>query len=35
MYPQAEIDGKRRDALDPASFRYRLTAREIETRGAA
>jgi len=35
MYPQAEIDGERRDSLDPPSFRYRLTAREVETRGAA
>lgn len=29
MYPQAEIDGVRRDSLDPVAFRYRLTAREL------
>nr|VFJ42410.1 MAG: Transglutaminase-like enzyme, putative cysteine protease [Candidatus Kentron sp. DK]VFJ45462.1 MAG: Transglutaminase-like enzyme, putative cysteine protease [Candidatus Kentron sp. DK] len=26
MYPQAEVDGKRRDSLDPESFRYRCSA---------
>jgi transglutaminase-like putative cysteine protease len=35
MYPPADVDGKRRDAHDPASFRYRLTAREVEARCAA
>jgi hypothetical protein len=29
MYPQAEIGGRRLDSLDPESFRYRITAREI------
>ena len=29
MYPQAEIDGKRRDPLDPAAFAYQITAREV------
>jgi transglutaminase-like putative cysteine protease len=29
MYPQAEIDGKRQDSLDPASFTYQITAREL------
>ena len=30
MYPQAEIGGRRLDSLDPAAFRYRVTARESE-----
>ena len=29
MYPQAETTGGRRDSLDPESFRYRMTARQI------
>lgn len=29
MYPQAEVSGERRDSLDPDSFRYKLTAREL------
>ena len=29
MYPQAEVNGERRDSLDPDSFRYKLTAREL------
>ncbi|ETX14927.1 transglutaminase [Roseivivax halodurans JCM 10272] len=29
MYPQAEIAGDRRDPLDPESFAYTITAREI------
>ena len=30
MYPEAEIDGAPLDALDPASFAYSITAREID-----
>ncbi|OWU73140.1 transglutaminase family protein [Phaeobacter sp. 22II1-1F12B] len=30
MYPEAEIDGAPLDALDPASFAYTITAREID-----
>jgi hypothetical protein len=26
MYPQAEVGGVRRDSLEPAAFRYRITA---------
>ena len=29
MYPQAEVGGVRRDSLDPASFKYTITAREV------
>jgi len=29
MYPQAETGDMRKDSLDPASFKYQLTAREI------
>jgi len=29
MYPQAETRGERIDSLDPDTFRYRITAREI------
>jgi transglutaminase-like putative cysteine protease len=29
MYPQAEIDGVRRDSLDPATFKYTITARQV------
>jgi transglutaminase-like putative cysteine protease len=29
MYPQAEVDGVRRDSLDPERFRYTITAREV------
>lgn len=28
MYPQAEVDGVRRDELDPENFTYEITARE-------
>ena len=31
MYPQAETGGRRRDSLDPPSFSYKITAREIQT----
>ncbi len=29
MYPQAETAGERRDSLDPDSFRYKMTSREL------
>ena len=29
MYPQAEVNGERRDSLDPDTFRYRMTAKEL------
>ena len=29
MYPQAEVNGERRDSLDPDGFRYRLTSKEL------
>ena len=29
MYPHAEVAGTRRDSLDPASFRYTISAREV------
>ena len=29
MYPQAEVDGVRRDSLDPATFKYTITARQL------
>jgi transglutaminase-like putative cysteine protease len=29
MYPHAETGGRRLDSLDPQSFRYRITAREV------
>ena len=29
MYPQAEVNGVRRDSLDPASFKYSITARQV------
>ena len=29
MYPQAEVGGDRLDSLDPAKFKYTITAREI------
>jgi transglutaminase-like putative cysteine protease len=29
MYPQAETADGRRDSLDPASFRYRMTSKEL------
>jgi len=28
-YPQAEVEGVRRDSLDPASFKYTITARQV------
>jgi transglutaminase-like putative cysteine protease len=31
MYPQAETGDERRDSLDPESFAYKMTAREITT----
>ena len=30
MYPQAEVNGARRDDLDPDHFRYTITAREVK-----
>ena len=29
MYPQAETDEGRKDSLDPTTFRYTITAKEI------
>ena len=29
MYPQAEVNGARRDSLDPDAFRYKMTAKEL------
>lgn len=29
MYPQAEVDGARLDSLDPATFKYAITARQV------
>ena len=29
MYPQAEVAGERLDSLDPAKFKYTITAREV------
>jgi hypothetical protein len=29
MYPQAETADTRKDSLDPATFKYQLTSREI------
>jgi transglutaminase-like putative cysteine protease len=29
MYPQAEVNGTRRDSLDPANFKYTITARQV------
>jgi transglutaminase-like putative cysteine protease len=29
MYPQAEVDGQRRDSFAPEGFRYTITAKEI------
>jgi transglutaminase-like putative cysteine protease len=29
MYPQAEVNGERRDSLDPDGFRYRLASKEL------
>jgi transglutaminase-like putative cysteine protease len=29
MYPQAETAGERKDSLDPASFRYTITSKEV------
>ena len=29
MYPQAEVNGERRDSLDPDGFSYRLTSKEL------
>jgi transglutaminase-like putative cysteine protease len=31
MYPQAETGGARKDSLDPDSFKYRITSRELGT----
>jgi hypothetical protein len=31
MYPQAETAEGRRDSLDPDSFRYKMTARELNS----
>jgi transglutaminase-like putative cysteine protease len=30
MYPQAELDGTRRNPLDAATFRYAITSRELQ-----
>ncbi|HWA38729.1 MAG TPA: transglutaminase family protein [Burkholderiales bacterium] len=30
MYPQAEVNGRRLDSLDPDGFRYTITARELK-----
>jgi transglutaminase-like putative cysteine protease len=30
MYPQAEVNGERLDSLDPDSFRYTITSRELK-----
>src|SRR5688572_9598900 len=29
MYPHAEVDGVRRDSLDPATFKYTISARQV------
>jgi hypothetical protein len=29
VYPQAEADGERLDSLDPDTFKYVITAKEI------
>jgi hypothetical protein len=29
MYPQGETANVRKDSLEPATFRYQLTAREV------
>ena len=29
MYPQAETAGERKDSLDPATFAYKITAKEL------
>ncbi|MGH7385955.1 MAG: transglutaminase, partial [Candidatus Rokuibacteriota bacterium] len=29
MYPQAETGAGRKDSLDPDSFKYRITSREL------
>ena len=29
MYPQGEVNGVRRDSLDPANFKYTITARQV------
>jgi hypothetical protein len=31
MYPQAETNDGRLDSLDPDSFKYEITAREISS----
>ena len=31
MYPQAETAQGRRDSLDPDTFKYTITSREIQT----
>ena len=31
MYPQAEVNGERRDSLDPDSFRYKMASRELSS----
>jgi transglutaminase-like putative cysteine protease len=31
MYPQAETANERKDSLDPASFKYTITSREVTT----
>ena len=29
MYPQCETGGGRKDSLEPATFKYQITAREV------
>jgi hypothetical protein len=29
MYPQAEVGDERKDSLDPTTFRYTITSREL------
>jgi hypothetical protein len=29
MYPQSETGGSREDSLEPATFRYAITSREV------
>ena len=35
MYPQAETGAGRKDCLDPETFLYRITSRELELQGGA
>jgi hypothetical protein len=29
MYPQAEVGDERKDSLDPTTFRYTITSKEL------